>query len=176
MSTLVDRTGQKFGRWIVLGRADISGAVHWKCRCECGTEKSIRGNDLHSSSSKSCGCWRKELFVASSTKHGACFTPEYNSWAAMKDRCNNQNDKDYHRYGGRGISVCKRWLNSFENFFADMGLKPSPKHTLDRYPNNDGNYKPTNCRWATSKQQAATRRPQRSYYRSDGQYVKGRRT
>lgn len=83
-------------------------------------------------------------------------TPEYKAWASMKARCSNSKRHNYHRYGGRGICVCERWLK-FENFLADMGPRPSPSHSLDRYPNNDGNYEPGNCRWATRVEQAGNR-------------------
>lgn len=84
--------------------------------------------------------------------------PNYMTWARLKSRCNNKNNKSYKNYGGRGIKVCERWLNSFENFCHDMGVRPSLKHSIDRYPNNDGNYEPKNCRWATATQQALNRR------------------
>jgi len=84
-------------------------------------------------------------------------TPEYTTWARMKDRCFNKNSKDYPDYGGRGITVCERWVNSFQNFFDDMGTKPSPKHSLDRFPDVNGNYELYNCRWATQKEQQGNR-------------------
>ncbi len=92
--------------------------------------------------------------ITGKTAHGqAGKTSEYNTWCAMKSRCNNPNNQDYKIYGGKGIRVCERW-NKFENFIFDMGIKPSAKHTLDRYPNKNGNYEPSNCRWATAKEQA----------------------
>ena len=79
--------------------------------------------------------------------------PLYAAWSGMVNRCTNPNNTSYHLYGGRGIAVCDRWVESFENFLADMGPRPSPRHSIDRFPDNDGNYEPANCRWATPKQQ-----------------------
>src|SRR5262245_9255007 len=86
-------------------------------------------------------------------------SPELNSWYGMKNRCSNPKSSAWSNYGGRGIAVCQRWAESFNNFLADMGPKPSPKHSIDRYPNNDGNYEPGNCRWATQAEQRANQRP-----------------
>jgi hypothetical protein len=147
-----DLTGQRFGRLQVVGPAHVDrhGNRHWSCRCDCGTEiTKVRGN-LVNGWTKSCGCLQREVGKNNRT-HGMRHTPEYEAWCNMRGRCFDPKNSAYKRYGGRGIMVCKRWLK-FENFIADMGLRPSPKHSLDR-EDNDGNYTPKNCRWATKKQQ-----------------------
>lgn len=132
---------------ILVGKSSWRAA---KFRCPCGNEFIRTIAIIKNQKMKSCLCNPK-----GTTKHGcAAKTPEYNSWLAMKSRCMNPNNVDYKRYGGRGISVCDRWGNSFENFISDMGQKPSKSHSLDRFPNKDGNYEPSNCRWATPKEQA----------------------
>lgn len=159
MGKFVDLSGLKFGRWRVMsisGR-DNQGKLMYNCICDCGTEKTISRASLKSGLSTSCGCYVKEAASKRFTKHGGTknggIISEYQAWSDMKQRCYNPKHKSWGNYGGRGIKVCDRWLNSFEDFFSDMGRKPSPKHSLDRYPNNDGNYEPANCRWGTDEQQ-----------------------
>lgn len=146
----LDLTGQKFSFWTVLEKGDVGpyGAVYWKCRCECGAVKEVLAGLLRSGSSRSCGCNR--------ARHGYSQTPTGAAWYGMRQRCYNPNDKNYSSYGGRGIEVCKRWQESFENFFADMGEAPKGL-TLDRIE-VDGNYEPGNCRWATRQTQQRNRR------------------
>ncbi len=152
---------KKYGRLTLL--TCLEGRyTTWRCRCDCGNEIKVQAGRLKSGHTQSCGCLRKETTIKTNKaqkKHGMCFTPEYKAWANMKDRCTKSNHKQYKDYGGRGIKVCEHWLESFENFYADMGPKPFPKilYSIDRI-NNDGNYEPNNCRWATSKQQADNRR------------------
>lgn len=129
-------------------------------RCQCGTAVEVTADNLRSGHTQSCGCFHHDNTLSVNVTHGDTRverTTEYRSWDAMKQRCLNPNDQKYPRYGGRGITICDRWLNSFESFLADMGRKPSPIHTIDRYPENDGNYEPGNCRWATPHQQADNR-------------------
>lgn len=152
-TALKDLIGKRFNRFVVIGTNMGKYQMELLCRYDCGTIKSLTHRTLKIGTTKSCGCYNKEV-LSKRAIHGQCNkTVEYKSWSHMKDRCSNPNNADYHNYGGRGIKVCKRWLK-FENFFLDMGQKPSRYHTLDRFPNTNGDYKPSNCRWATPKQQA----------------------
>jgi hypothetical protein len=145
----------RFGRWVVLRFAGRAKGVNlWRCRCDCGTERDVRGNGLGKPSrSVSCGCYGRELVRANAT-HGEASqrTPEYSAWSYMKQRCTNPKAGKYALYGGRGIRVCARWLNSYESFLADMGRRPSDKHSLGRI-NSDGDYSPENCRWESDVEQ-----------------------
>lgn len=161
---LMDLTGQKFGRWTVLRRAADKRDTYWFCRCDCGTERSVIASGLRGGLSKSCGCLKREVVAARSTKHG--FTPygvnpppTYQSWYGMLQRCTNPKHRSYHGYGGRGITVCERWRHDFGTFVADMGEKPRGR-SLERRDVN-GNYEPGNCYWATARQQAANKRNNR---------------
>lgn len=138
-----------------------NGAFYNIYRCECGKEKVIAKSKANSRHTKSCGCLRMDIqriTGAHRLTHGESkpYTVEYTAWFSMKRRCINRKHKGWKYYGGRGISVCKRWRDSYENFLLDMGRKPTPKHSLDRI-NNDGNYGPKNCRWATPEQQSRNR-------------------
>jgi hypothetical protein len=158
-----DLTGRVFGRLTVEGFAgkDRHHNRLWHCRCACGNSTVVRSRCLLMGSTRGCGCLQREFIRQRNTTHGKSDLPEYQAWADLIQRCTNPNVEYYDCYGGRGISVCSRWLNSFEAFFEDMGSRPSPKHSIDRI-NNDGNYEPTNCRWATASQQNANkRRPRR---------------
>lgn len=147
----IDLTGQRFGRLVVLARSapDANSNARWSCMCDCGTARVVYGQSLGNGATQSCGCLAKE--PGRRQTHGASSSNDYKSWAAMVQRCTNPNNHKWPRYGGRGITVCERWRD-YENFLADMGPRPSGM-TLDRYPNNDGNYEPGNCRWATPTQQ-----------------------
>jgi hypothetical protein len=156
----IDLIGKRFGRLVVLKFDGLKNGCRsmWKCICDCGDISIIDANSLKEGSSKSCGCLQKELVVKLMTTHGFGSSknrvPEYTLWINIKARCYNKNNPDYKKWGAKGVSMCDRWLNSFEDFFEDVGRRPSDIHSLDRYPNKSGNYEPGNVRWATSKEQA----------------------
>ena len=155
-----DLTGMRFHRWSVRSFAGMKGTegAHWNCVCDCGAESEVQSGNLRSGKSKSCGCFNLAQIRKRNSTHGLSRTPEYNAWLNMNKRCYNENDPRYKWYGARGIFVCPEWRHDFAQFLRDMGPKPSPKHSIDRI-NNDGNYEPRNCRWATWKQQQNNRRP-----------------
>ncbi len=157
-------TGRVLFRWTVMSFAGTrQRGAYWLCRCECGTIREVSSATLLHGRSKSCGCLHREVLSELNAKHGGCDSPEYSSWKGMIARCTNADRKGYDDYGGRGITVCERWSgeNGFDNFISDMGPKPSPAHSIDRFPDNDGNYEPGNCRWATEGQQKRNMRSNR---------------
>lgn len=155
MPAFLDRTGVRYGR-LVAQSFVMKRQAHWWCVCDCGKKVLVAGGQLSNGNTQSCGCLQRERTVAAHTKHGHTKfgeqpSPTYRVWRDMIARCFNEKRPRYERYGGRGITVCKRWLK-FENFLKDMGERPSKKHTLER-KNNDGNYTPKNCVWATGHAQ-----------------------
>lgn len=156
-----DLTGQQFGKLTVVKRSDqqsVGIRVIWECRCDCGNMTLVATDSLRSKHTQSCGCFKFEARVT----HGKSNTPEYHTWEAMLQRCFNPNSTHYEYYGAIGITVeDKRWM-TFENFYADMGLKPAPEYTLDRIDNNKGYYK-DNCHWATRLDQTHNRRSSAKY-------------
>lgn len=164
-SKLIDLTGRVFGRWTVQSHShyDPLRKVHyWHCVCECGNEKDVVTRSLTRGDSKSCGCLQKE---GGHWTHGMTKTKIYDVWRAMKNRCFKPNTRYYENYGGRGITVCNEWLD-FINFFNDMGFPPK-NHWIERIDVN-GNYEPSNCRWATPKEQG-NNRTDNSYLTHNGE-------
>lgn len=157
-----DIAGQKFNRLTVIRYvgSNYRGDAEWLCKCDCGNEIVTTGYRLRNGTTNSCGCLHKEITSKGKfhTTHGMHGSPEYSIWSDIKKRCNpkNKNNPKYRLYAGRGIKVCKRW-HRFENFLADMGVRPSPKHSIDRR-NNNGDYTPDNCYWATDIEQANNKR------------------
>lgn len=160
MKTVKSLALQRFGRLLVVCRAGQSqtpngtSVIWWLCKCDCGNLVKIRGSNLRAGNTVSCGCYRAEVEKVAAKTHGRTGSPEYESWRGMRERCTNPKNKRFKDYGGRGIKVCDRW-GQFENFYADMGVRPIGK-TLDR-KDNDGDYEPSNCCWATDAEQRANK-------------------
>lgn len=154
---LIDLTGRKFGRLKVLQRGVLkNGHIQWDCVCDCGILVSVNGSNLRTDHTQSCGCLFGYVQSEVHGTHHETGSVEHVAWKHIIGRCHNPKNRAFKWYGARGLTVCKRW-RKYENFLADMGRKPSPKHSIERRNNNLG-YRPSNCVWATATEQANNRR------------------
>ena len=161
MGKFIDLTNKKINKLTVQYRDNSvpkGKPPKWICNCDCGKQNlSIFGMHLRTGHTKSCGCYNLEQIKIRSTIHGMTKTPEHKTWSEMRQRCYNPNNNQFNDWGGRGIAVCDRWKDSFQNFYEDMGPRPSDKYSIDRIDNN-GNYQPSNCKWSSRKDQARNTR------------------
>lgn len=159
MSAPKNLTGQEFGKLIALQPTTkrINKKIVWLCKCECGNLVRVMSTNLTKGNTHSCGCSRSESLRRHGHKRRGKASDEYKIWVSMKQRCENANNTSYMDYGGRGIRICDEWNESFEQFYKDMGPRPSKKHSIERIDVN-GNYDPSNCKWATSVEQIRNQR------------------
>lgn len=153
----IDLQGQRFGALVVLSQAPNwrKKRAMWNCQCDCGVQIVVSGMKLRQGSNKACGLRGHRWTSVTANKWEQRYPAEYQTWSSMRQRCSNPKHHNYVRY--KGVKICERW-NDFGNFLADMGPRPSRQHTIDRYPNQQGNYEPDNCRWATKKEQSRNMR------------------
>ncbi len=158
----LDLIDHNFGKLKVISYLHINrGRTFSKCQCKCGNYINVLGTRLTSGNTKSCGCLRNEKLIDRRKTHGSRKTKEYNTWCHIKARCFNKKHMQFKDYGGRGITVCSEWKNSFIKFLNDIGKAPSSKHSIDRI-NNNGDYEPKNCKWSTYKEQNSNKRTKRN--------------
>lgn len=161
-----DRAGQRYGRLVAVRYVRLPGGNKWECKCDCGAVVLVLGASLGNGNTSSCGCLHREQMSERFRKHGARdrsspLASEYEIWCGMIKRCENQGSAAFEYYGARGVRVCERWRASFAAFLDDVGRRPSKAHSLDRYPDKNGNYEPGNVRWATAREQAQNTRRNR---------------
>ncbi len=155
----IDLAGRVFGRLKVVSLSHkAASGPYWECICSCGQITIVQGRKLRNAHTQSCGCQRRDSSRINHTTHGLSKLPEYKIWIGIIKRCENPNIEHWADYGGRGIAICHEWRNDFPAFLAYVGNRPSPKHSIDRYPNNDGNYEPGNVRWAIDVTQSRNKR------------------
>lgn len=172
-NSIIVSPGDRFSRLTVLREAETQKKHRrFECLCECGMVTVTPLSNLRNGTAKSCGCWQKQVVSQASRKHGAYLTREYGIWESMLARCYNKNNSNWKFYGGRGITVCAQWREDFTRFLADVGKSPTCQHTIDRYPDQNGNYEPGNVRWATMKEQSRnTRRNQWAMHNGERRLV-----
>ena len=172
MPKIIDLTPRVFSRLVVICKSPkmrVGDTVKWKCRCSCGSTKTVIGrtNQLTGGLLQSCGCLHREIVRKASTKHGLSDSSEYRIWRGIRERCYNKNNSNFPYYGARGITMSDEWRDSFETFYKDMGARPSLGHSIDR-KDNDAGYSKDNCRWATKLEQDNNKRTN-VYYEFDGE-------